>query len=175
MNLMGATSGQQAVSRFVQFSGQEPREREFFITICKHGRFGLRELLLCIFIIPIFYFLLRRLKITRGYATITRDRLIYYEHCDHAEENYHWVQQVATDSISAVMLGISKSWLHEEFVFTVWTDSALALAVGAQGNLLQRLLGKADILEPGPEADEFVQQLAALVTTMRIQKRQAAA
>jgi hypothetical protein len=161
------------------------------------GRTGQTAAGLVVFALPevlmLLYFALRRLKTTHGFAAATGDRLLYYQYNEHPTINYHSVQQVHIRDISAIRLYVEKTWLTHEFVLTVWTPSAAALEVGATKHgggaarlfrfpwifvtwlflpvwLMLRVGGfffAGRSLEPGPDADEFAQQISTLIAQRR--------
>ncbi|MBI3272561.1 MAG: hypothetical protein HYZ53_26465 [Planctomycetes bacterium] len=165
------------IARFVRVNADETLGREFHIFRGGHRRFpvavcGAILIGLVPLVIPglllLAYFATRRLKTREGFTTVTKDRVILYEHCDHPEENFHGVQQVNIADISAIKLVVRHTLLRHEFALTIWTPSALSLAVGARGGLLSALTEGE--LEPGPDADEFLQEVSSLVTGMRMKK-----
>ena len=164
------------ISRFVSMNREESAGKEYLISLSGHRRWTLMPLLLIVctimtVIVPIvllIYFALRKLKTVRGVAVITKDRVIYYEHCDHPTENFHNLRQMNIADIAAVKLYIKKSLMTHMFALTIWSPSTLVVALGAKGGFWGRIFGGDK--EPGPDADEFVQDLSARVTRMRLVK-----
>ena len=163
------------MTKFLKFSEREQRGREYYVCRANFRRFTLANVLAILFgflcmvvpgVILLLYFSLRKLKTSYGFATITSDRVIYYEYNEHPEVNYRAVRQANLKDISAVKLEIANWPWRQQFVFTVWTPSALALAVGAERGLLS-FLSFGNQLEPGPDADDFVQQLGTLIASKR--------
>jgi hypothetical protein len=166
---------QNPASKFLRFNEGEQKGREYYV--CRAGfrrfTFGIFLAILVgflFYVIPgvllLLYYSFRQLKTTHGFATITSDRILYYEYNEHPTINYRSVRQVNIRDVSAIKLTISKWPWRNEFVLTAWTPSALGLAVGATRGLLASFSSEGQ-LEPGPDADEFVQQLGSLVANKR--------
>lgn len=160
----------QQIGQFLRFGPDEECGREYLICQAGFRRWTFSNIVavlvgLCFYIVPgvilLLYFAFRRLNITYGYGALTNDRLIYYEANDHPKQNFRAVREVALRDITAIKLLIGHSALNHQFVLTVWTASSLTLAVGAQRGIFTP--ASAVMLEPGPDADAFMQHISALV------------
>lgn len=187
------------ISSFVQLDGAERFDREFFITHTTLRRFSIgmivallwwlgvvaalvwlpfeeeapRIIALLIVVLPgliaILYFSLRSLRISYGYATVTNRRVLYYEFNNHPAENYHFVKSLYLSDITAVRFQIEQGLLRKSFAMTLFTESA-ALAVGATKRTgWLKWLSRANRLEPGPDALEFIQYLSGQIALGQFQ------
>ncbi len=126
-----------------------------------------KTLLLLLFALPelllVLLFSLRKLKISYGYATITNQRILYYEFNEHHAENYHYVKSLYLADITAMSFGVERTIFRKSFRMAVFTEHK-ALAVGAQSwTGWLKFRGSERHLEPGPEALEFIQHMAGQV------------
>jgi hypothetical protein len=109
------------------------------------------------------YFMLRKLRISYGYATLTNKRIIYYEYNVHPAVNYHFVKSLYLSDITAAQFNVERTFFRKSFLMALYTEFK-ALAVGGkswQGIL--KIFSKSQHLEPGPDALEFVQAMSGQI------------
>jgi hypothetical protein len=122
-----------------------------------------------IWLILVIYLSVRRLKISYGYAALTTRRLIYYEFNDHPEENYQHVVTAHLDDLTGVELRTSWSLFTRSFSMDVYTAQR-AIRIGARGLVgLLNIFGKRTILEPGPDAVQFIQDMTGTIAARKHQ------
>ena len=164
------------ITSFVRLDQGETIEREYYITHTSKVRFGTRAITLIVaglifWIIPgvilIIYFALRQLKVSHGYAAVTPNRIIYYEYNDHPEESYQHIRSLHLEDITGVQLRTDRMWFSKSFQLVIWTEKK-AMAVGAKGlKGWLRIFAGEDILEPGPDALQFVQDVSGMIVARR--------
>jgi hypothetical protein len=109
------------------------------------------------------YFLLRKPRVSYGYATLTNKRIIYYEYNAHPAVNYHFVKSLYLSDITAAQFKVERTFFRKSFLMALYTEFK-ALAVGGkswQGIL--KIFSKSQHLEPGPDALEFVQAMSGQI------------
>ena len=157
------------IASFVRLDSGEKINREYYITHSSKRRFSVGMILLVLvslipFVVPglalFIYFAVRRLRISHGYACSTNKRVIYYEFNDHPEENYHSIDSVHLEDVTAMHFKITRTLMGKSFDMTLWTTKS-GLTVGATSTtgILKYFIGQSG-LEPGPEALEFVQDMS---------------
>ena len=109
------------------------------------------------------YFLLRKLRISYGYATLTNKRIIYYEYNSHPAVNYHFVKSLYLSDITAAQFKVERTFFRKSFLMALYTEFK-ALAVGGKGwQGIFKIFSKSEHLEPGPDALEFVQTMSGQI------------
>ena len=164
------------VSSFIRLSPDETFERDYYIAHTSLKRFPARVITLILlglvlYIVPgiilLLYFAFKRLKISHGYAAITNERVIYYEFNEHPEENYQSVKTLHLRDITAAEFLIRRTVITRSFNMTFFTEKA-GLAVGAKGFIgLFTMFGKTTVLEPGPDALQFMQEMTGTLAARR--------
>ena len=110
------------------------------------------------------YFMLRKLRISYGYATLTNKRIIYYEYNVHPAVNYHFVKSLYLSDITAAQFYVERTVFRKSFLMALYTEFK-ALAVGGSKGWrgIRKLFSKSEHLEPGPDALEFVQAMSGQI------------
>jgi len=164
------------IASFIRLEHGEAIGREFYVVHSSTKRFSVGAIVAIIFgcvlylvpgIILAFYFRLRRIKVTHGYACITNKRIIYYEFNDHPQENFHSLNTVHLKDLSTIQFKIEQTLFAKSFDMKLSTSKAglVVGAVGAKG--IFKYLNNNVQLEPGPDALEFVQIMSGEIAARK--------
>jgi hypothetical protein len=128
---------------------------------------------LAIIVIPFslafLYFLFRGLKISHGYAAITNRRILYYEFNNHPAENYQHVKSLHLDDVTGIDFLVERTWFSKSLYMVIYT-SKKGLVVGAKSFLgWFNFFGSEKVLEPGPDALEFIQHMTGAIAARQLQ------
>jgi hypothetical protein len=113
--------------------------------------------------IVVLYYLLRKPRVSYGYATLTNKRIIYYEYNTHPAVNYHYVRSLYLPEITAASFSVDRTLFRKSFYMALYTEFE-ALKVGGKTWLgILRIFSRPLHLEPGPDALEFVQTMSGQI------------
>jgi hypothetical protein len=164
------------IPSFIQFDDGEVFERDFYVAHTSKKRFPVSAIMIILvglscYVVPglilLVYFAVRRLRVTHAFAAVTNKRVVFYEYNDHPAVNTRAVRSLYIRDVTAITARVAKSPLKRSFVTALYTERK-AIAMGAESWLsFLKALGKEDILEPGPEALEFIQVMMGQIAEHR--------